>query len=91
MKCVFFILPIFITLSSFFHSNLATPELDKQELKVLKEIGGKLGLDMKKKWNLDDNNPCDYEGSWGKVDYKKGYNVSVECDCSTNATCHVVS
>ncbi|PWA94895.1 leucine-rich repeat transmembrane protein kinase [Artemisia annua] len=90
MNYVFFILLFFITFSSFFHSNFAT-KLDKQELKVLKEIGGKLGLDMKKKWNMDDNDPCDYEGTWGKVDYKKGYNVSVECDCSGNATCHVVS
>lgn len=60
-------------------------------VKVLKEIGEKLGINGTKEWDLD-KNPCSGEGNWGRGEFPKGFEVSVNCDCSfeQNATCRVV-
>ncbi|KAJ9563608.1 hypothetical protein OSB04_008768 [Centaurea solstitialis] len=59
-------------------------------VKILKELGQKLGLDAKKEWNFD-MNPCIPEGNWRRGEYRKGFEVSVECDCNIerNASCYV--
>ncbi|KVH97553.1 Concanavalin A-like lectin/glucanase, subgroup [Cynara cardunculus var. scolymus] len=84
---------LFFMFSLIFYSNFAfgqAAKLDQKEVKVLKELGEKLGLAGKKEWNLD-KDPCSGEGNWGRGEYRKGFEVSVECDCSfdRNATCHV--
>ncbi|KAI3744152.1 hypothetical protein L1987_57228 [Smallanthus sonchifolius] len=85
---------LFFVFSLIFYSNLAftqSAKLDTQEVKVLKQIGEKLGLAGTKVWDLD-KDPCSGEGNWGIGEYRKGANVSIVCDCSfeSNATCHAV-
>ncbi|KAK1425443.1 hypothetical protein QVD17_20795 [Tagetes erecta] len=85
---------IFI-ISSILYSNLTitqSAKLDTQEVKVLKQIGEKLGIAGTKVWDLN-KDPCSGEGNWGIGEYRKGFNVSIVCDCSfqRNATCHAVN
>nr|XP_043626685.1 probable LRR receptor-like serine/threonine-protein kinase At1g07650 [Erigeron canadensis] len=89
MKKLFFI--FLLTSLTYYITFTQSAELDKAEVKILKEIGEKLGLAGKKEWDLE-KNPCTGEGLWGRGEYKKGYNVSIDCDCSFqgNATCRVV-
>ncbi|KAF5757324.1 hypothetical protein HanRHA438_Chr17g0835181 [Helianthus annuus] len=55
-------------------------KLDTQEVKVLKQIWGKLGLEDKNEWDFD-KDPCS-PGRW---------QLFVVCDCSfeSNTTCRV--
>ncbi|KAM0047916.1 putative protein kinase RLK-Pelle-DLSV family [Helianthus debilis subsp. tardiflorus] len=81
-------------LSLILFTNLAltqSAKLDTQEVKILQQIGEKLGIAGTKVWDLD-KNPCSGEGNWGVGEYRKGANVSIVCDCSfeSNATCHAV-
>ncbi|XP_076926139.1 putative LRR receptor-like serine/threonine-protein kinase At1g07650 [Bidens hawaiensis] len=85
---------LFIT-SSILYSILTlshSAKLNTQEVNVLKQIGVKLGLANSNVWDLS-KDPCTGEGNWGVGEYKKGYNVSIVCDCSfdSNATCHAVN
>ncbi|XP_029124547.1 probable LRR receptor-like serine/threonine-protein kinase At1g07650 isoform X3 [Cajanus cajan] len=78
--------------SLFFLSHLAyaaTPKLNSQEVKALKEIGMKIG---KKDWDFGVD-PCTGKGNWNVSDVRKGFESSVTCDCSfnQNSSCHVVS
>ncbi|MFS8021264.1 putative non-specific serine/threonine protein kinase [Helianthus anomalus] len=79
MKKLFFFAFSLILYSQFSFTQSAN--LDPQEVKALKEIGEKLGLVGKKKWDFG-KDPCSAQGGW------EGY---VLCDCSfeSNTTCHV--
>ncbi|XP_024019976.1 probable LRR receptor-like serine/threonine-protein kinase At1g07650 isoform X2 [Morus notabilis] len=67
----------------------ATPKLHTEEVKVLREIGRKLG---KKDWDFG-KDPCSGEGNWRVLTGRKGSESSVSCDCSfnNNSSCHIVS
>ncbi|CAL5190592.1 unnamed protein product [Lathyrus oleraceus] len=86
---------IFILLfcSTFFShfTSAATPKLNTQEVKALKEIGNKIG---KKDWDFGVD-PCSGKGKWNVSESEnwKGFESSVICDCSfkNNSSCHVVS
>uniref|UniRef100_A0A251VC20 Putative leucine-rich repeat domain, L domain-like protein n=1 Tax=Helianthus annuus TaxID=4232 RepID=A0A251VC20_HELAN len=58
-------------------------KLDKQEVKVLAQIWGKLGLTEKRRWDFEED-PCSGQGEW---------QFSVRCDCSfnKNSTCRVTA
>ncbi|XP_014504486.1 probable LRR receptor-like serine/threonine-protein kinase At1g07650 [Vigna radiata var. radiata] len=70
-------------------ASAATPKLNNQEMKALKDIGSKIG---KKDWDFGVD-PCSGKGSWNVSDDRKGFQSSVMCDCSfnNNTSCHVVS
>ncbi|KAL2665887.1 hypothetical protein AAZV13_02G248100 [Glycine max] len=70
-------------------ASAATPKLNTQEVKALKEIGSKIG---KKDWDFGVD-PCSGKGNWNVSDARKGFESSVICDCSFdhNSSCHVVS
>ncbi|KAG5109406.1 hypothetical protein JHK82_038629 [Glycine max] len=71
-------------------ASAATPKLNTQEVKALKEIGSKIG---KKDWNFGVD-PCSGKGNWNVPDARKAFVMSsVICDCSFNhnSSCHVVS
>ncbi|XP_047154605.1 probable LRR receptor-like serine/threonine-protein kinase At1g07650 [Vigna umbellata] len=70
-------------------ASAATPKLNNQEMKALKEIGSKIG---KKDWDFGVD-PCSGKGSWNVSDDRKGFQSTVMCDCSfnNNTSCHVVS
>ncbi|KAL7605895.1 probable LRR receptor-like serine/threonine-protein kinase At1g07650 isoform X1 [Lactuca sativa] len=89
MKSILFFMFSLILYKSF--ASAQSPKLDETEVKVLKEIGEKLGINGTKEWDLD-KNPCSGEGNWGRGEFPKGFEVSVNCDCSfeQNATCRVV-
>ncbi|MED6136049.1 hypothetical protein PIB30_052356 [Stylosanthes scabra] len=81
------------TTSLLFFSHLAsaaaTPKLNNQEVKALKEIGKKLG---KKDWDFGVD-PCSGRGNWN-MSNKKGFQSFVECDCfsfNNDSSCHLVS
>ncbi|KAL8227733.1 hypothetical protein R6Q57_015317 [Mikania cordata] len=85
---------LFFVFSLILYSNLTftqSAKLDKQEVKILKQIGEKLGIAGTKVWDFE-KDPCSGEGNWGIGEYRKGANVSIVCDCSfeSNATCHAV-
>ncbi|KAI7730571.1 hypothetical protein M8C21_005784, partial [Ambrosia artemisiifolia] len=74
---------LFFSFSLILYSNVAfiqSANLHTQEVKVLKQIWGKLGI-LGKEWDFD-KDPCSGEGKWG---------TSVLCDCSfdSNTTCRV--
>ncbi|KAJ0617312.1 hypothetical protein HanRHA438_Chr02g0047181 [Helianthus annuus] len=56
-------------------------KLDKQEVKVLAQIWGKLGLRENWRWDFDED-PCSGHGEW---------QFTVRCVCSfdNNSTCRV--
>ncbi|XP_061370404.1 probable LRR receptor-like serine/threonine-protein kinase At1g07650 [Gastrolobium bilobum] len=71
-------------------ASAATPKLNSEEVKALKEIGRKIG---KKDWDFGVD-PCSGKGNWnGSDNNRKGFESSVMCDCSFNhnSSCHVVS
>ncbi|KAL9391638.1 hypothetical protein Peur_015558 [Populus x canadensis] len=78
-----------ITLLSFGLAASASAKLHSQEVRVLREIGKKLG---KKDWDFN-KDPCSGEGNWSILDERKGFENSVTCDCSfnNNSSCHLVS
>ncbi|PON96510.1 hypothetical protein TorRG33x02_077830 [Trema orientale] len=65
----------------------ASAKLQSQEVKVLKEIGRKLG---KKDWDFG-KDPCSGEGSWKVISGWKSSESSVTCDCTfnNNSSCHI--
>ncbi|KAL5573926.1 hypothetical protein UlMin_023523 [Ulmus minor] len=76
----------------FWFSNLGfaiSAQLHTDEVKVLREIGRKLG---KKDWDFG-KDPCSGEGKWRDLTGWKGSESSVTCGCSfnKNSSCHVVS
>ncbi|KAI3702469.1 hypothetical protein L6452_28207 [Arctium lappa] len=90
MKTVLFFMFSLILYSNFAFGQSA--KLDDKEVKVLKELGEKLGLAGKKEWDLD-KDLCSGEGSCGRGEYIKGFEVVVHCACSfeRNAACHVIT
>ncbi|XP_025666723.1 probable LRR receptor-like serine/threonine-protein kinase At1g07650 isoform X1 [Arachis hypogaea] len=69
-------------------ASAATPKLNIEEVKALKEIGKKLG---KKDWDFGVD-PCSGEGNWNMSD-KKSFQSFVACDCFSfnQSSCHLVS
>ncbi|KAK7300123.1 hypothetical protein RJT34_10958 [Clitoria ternatea] len=84
----FLLFLLFSSLLGHFASS-ATPKLNTQEVKALKEIGRKIG---KKDWDFG-MEPCSGKGNWNVSDDRKGFESCVICDCSFNhnSSCHVVS
>ncbi|MFS7961536.1 hypothetical protein Hanom_Chr08g00716351 [Helianthus anomalus] len=78
MKHLFFFAFFFILYSNFALTQSA--KLVSQEVKVLKQIWGKLGLEDKNEWDFD-KDPCS-PGRW---------QLFVVCDCSfeSNTTCRL--
>ncbi|KAK7320404.1 hypothetical protein VNO77_29838 [Canavalia gladiata] len=70
-------------------ASAATPKLNIEEVKALKEIGRKIGNIS---WDFRED-PCSGKGNWNVSDNRKGFESSVLCDCSFNhnSSCHVVS
>ncbi|MFS8021293.1 hypothetical protein Hanom_Chr16g01425721 [Helianthus anomalus] len=79
MKKLFFFAFFFILYSNFALTQSAKPI--SQEVKVLKQIWGKLGLEDKNEWDFD-KDPCSSSGRW---------EFFVFCNCSfeSNTTCRV--
>ncbi|XP_062105800.1 probable LRR receptor-like serine/threonine-protein kinase At1g07650 [Humulus lupulus] len=65
----------------------ASAKLHIQEVKVLNEIGRKLG---EKDWNFG-KDPCSEEGSSKPITGGKGSSVICDCTFNNNSTCHIVS
>ncbi|RDY02142.1 putative LRR receptor-like serine/threonine-protein kinase [Mucuna pruriens] len=89
---IIFLLLLLCFTSFIFLSHLAsaaTPKLNTQEVKALKEIASKIG---KKDWDFGVD-PCSGKGNWNVSDDRKGFESFVKCDCSFNhnSSCHVVS
>ncbi|XP_045787010.1 probable LRR receptor-like serine/threonine-protein kinase At1g07650 isoform X1 [Trifolium pratense] len=91
---ILFLLLLIGSTSLIFISHLAsaaTPKLNTQDVKALKEIGNKIG---KKDWDFGVD-PCSGKGKWNisESSTRKGFESSVVCNCSFNhnSSCHVVS
>ncbi|KAK4769834.1 hypothetical protein SAY87_030366 [Trapa incisa] len=64
-----------------------TAKLHPDEVKILKEIGRKLG---KKDWDFDED-PCSGKGNWTIYSAMKSFESNVTCECSnSSSSCHVV-